>query len=288
MLLAFTILVNSMIALVFKGFERYGIHNLHAIIINYFVCAITASLIFMKPAISPSMVQYKWFVPAILLAVLFIFIFNVVASSVQKLGVLVTTIFQKMSMVFPSIVGILVFNEVFNLSKGLGISLAVIAILLINYPSKKNDGEFTKLKKWWYLAVLTILGSGIIEIGLYMISAYGWSDGSNVEFTASLFFFAGCLGLIFYLIKSIKSPTAFTWKDVLWGVLLGVPNFFSIYWIMVMLERGMDGSVVFPILNVGIIVVNALMGYFLFKEQVSGIRFFGVICALIAIALLVS
>lgn len=288
MLLAFTILINSLIALVFKGFQKYKINNLNAIIVNYFVCTITASIIFQKPVINSATFGYDWFYMALFLGALFIFIFNIVALSMQNINVTLTTIFQKMSLIFPSIVGIFWFGEMLNLPKGIGLSLAVLSVILINISGKSKDGKSSTLRDYWYLAVLTLLGSGIIEVCLYLVDALEWSKNSNVEFTGSLFFFAGCFGLLFYLIKSIKKFEAFSWRDVIGGICLGIPNFFSIYWIMVLLERGMDGSIVFPAINVGVICVNAIAGYFLFKERITFIQFLGLIFALVAIILLMN
>lgn len=289
MLLAFTILINSTIALVFKGFQRFKVNNLNAIVVNYFVCALTASLIFMRPVIDANVVDYPWFFPAVGLGALFIFIFNIVAQAVQRIGITLTTIFQKMSLVFPSIVGILFFEEAFGISKGFGILLAIVSIIMINMVrSNVQQGSQSSLRNWWHLAFLTLLGSGIIEVSLYVISAKGMSEGSNVSFTGSLFFFAGCFGLLFFIFKIARGAPGFAWKDLLWGTLLGIPNFFSIYWIMVMLENGMDGSTVFPILNVGIIVLNTFMGYFFFKETLSLFQWLGILAAIISIVLLIS
>lgn len=288
MLLALTILINSLIALVFKGFQKYGVNNLQAIIVNYFVCAITASLIFQKPVINASTYEYPWFFMALFLGALFIFIFNIVALSIQNINVTLTTIFQKMSLVFPSVVGIFWFGEYLNLPKGLGIGLAILSVILINISGRNDEGKESSLRKYWYLAALTLLGSGVIEICLYLVDALEWSKNSNVEFTGSLFFFAGSFGLIYYAFKSLKEYQAFHWKDVLGGIFLGIPNFFSIYWIMCLLEQGMDGSIVFPVINVGVICVNALAGYFLFKERLSMIQFIGLLFAVVAIILLIN
>ncbi len=287
MLLALTIIINSFIAVAFKGFQKYGVNNLQGIIVNYFVCAITASFVFMKPAINASTFSASWFMYALGLSFLFIFIFNVAASSVQKLGILVTTIFQKLSLVFPSIVGILFFNEILSIPRAIGILLALSSIVLINFPKSKDLTEWENLKRWWYLALFMFFGSGLIEVTLYYVSATGLSAGSDLEFTASLFFFSGVIGLFYYLGQCFTNPFRFQMKALLWGTLLGIPNFFSIYWIMVLLESGMDGSVIFPILNVGVICLNAIIGIFFFKEQISLIRFIGLTVAIVAIILLI-
>ena len=78
------------------------------------------------------------------------------------------------------------------------------------------------------LALATFLGSGMIEALLYYVKVEGLSEGQDIQFTSTLFFLAGINGLIFFLIKSIKSRPVIKSRSIIGGVFLGVPNFFSI------------------------------------------------------------
>ena len=70
------------------------------------------------------------------------------------------------------------------------------------------------------------------------------------------------------------------------GISLGVPNFFSIYLLLLALQQGWGGSVVFPVNNVGVLVMAAIFGIVLFKERLIPIRIWGFALAVLAIVLI--
>lgn len=288
MLLLITICINATIGVLFKLFKKYEIDNLQAIIVNYFTCVITGSLVVMRPVVTLEVIEKPWFWIACILSLLFISIFNVVALAVQKLGILVTTLFQKMSLVWPTLFGIICYSESTGLFKILGIGLAFLSIFLINYnPNQKLEGKQI-LGLGLVLAAATFIGSGIIEILLYYVKAENIIQGDDIEFTSTLFFLAGVNGLLYLLVTSIKKRPQVKMKNIIGGIALGIPNFFSIYWILLLLEQGWEGSTMFPMLNVGILVLNALIGIIIFKERFGLVRAIGFVSAIVAIMLLVA
>ena len=105
-------------------------------------------------------------------------------------------------------------------------------------------------------------------------------------FTASIFGFAGLTGLLYVIYTDLRTGEKWKKKDVIAGILLGIPNFFSIYLIVVLLSHGWQGSVLFPILNVAIILLTTGVGILGFKEDFSRRRQIGFILAIAAIILL--
>jgi drug/metabolite transporter (DMT)-like permease len=276
-----------MIGVLFKLFKTYEVDNLQAIIVNYFVCVITGTIIYREAVVTMDMFHQPWFPYALGLSFLFITIFNVVAMTVQKLGILVTTLFQKMSLVWPTIFGILIYNESTGAYKLLGLLFAFISIFLINYSPGIKLNKKQLLGLGTVLAIVTWLGSGLIEVLLYYVKIEGLSEGQDIQFTSTLFFLAGVLGLGYFLLTSIKKRPQIKAKSIIAGILLGIPNFFSIYWILVLLDRGMEASSLFPMLNVGVLVTNAAIGVLVFKESLGLVRSIGLGLALGAIVLLV-
>ena len=84
----------------------------------------------------------------------------------------------------------------------------------------------------------------------------------------------------------IVQKQRYTWRDVGAGILLGVPNFFTVYFIQKMLTTDMDGSVIFPIHNIGILLLSALISRMLFGEEFRILKYVGIVLATIAIILL--
>ena len=86
----------------------------------------------------------------------------------------------------------------------------------------------------------------------------------------------------------IKNGTTYRWKEVIAGFALGVPNFFSIYFLLMVLSNGMDGSVVFPINNVGILLLTAVLGLLFFSEKFNLRKMIGFSMAVLSIILVAN
>jgi multidrug transporter EmrE-like cation transporter len=68
-------------------------------------------------------------------------------------------------------------------------------------------------------------------------------------------------------------------KSVLAGILLGILNFLSTYYFFKGVET-IESAIFFPVLNTGIVSLSALIGYFVFKEQLNKINWLGIVIAL--------
>ena len=49
----------------------------------------------------------------------------------------------------------------------------------------------------------------------------------------------------------------------------------------------MDSSLVFPILNIGVVVLSAIIGWGYYKEQLSKLNWLGVVLAISSICILI-
>ena len=105
--------------------------------------------------------------------------------------------------------------------------------------------------------------------------------------SAILFDVAGGIGMIVALIIMIGTRRKFRLKNVLAGVVLGVPNYGSIYFLLQAFENsGMKSSVLFPVNNISIVVFSALAAIVFFKEKVSKLNMLGILLALVSIAII--
>ena len=284
MLILFTcILLNSLIGVVFKLFEKFGVDNFQAIVVNYLVCVLTATAVSNGNPIPASLLLQPWIGFALGLGVLFIFVFNLFALTVQKTGIMVSTIFQKMSLVAPSLIAILIFHETSSVTKWAGIAISLMAIVLLSYNSEKENKSSLNTHHVWIYPLLTFIGSCIIDSSIYLVQKNNLVTEGDIGFVASLFLFAGLTGLIILIIRIIKGQTVIRTKNIIAGVCLGIPNFFSIYLLLLALQQGWEGSVVFPINNVGVLVLAAFFGIVLFKEKLNGFKLAGFILSLLAI-----
>ncbi|MBP9194145.1 MAG: hypothetical protein KBF57_05640 [Saprospiraceae bacterium] len=284
-MLLFCILLNVVVAIIFKIFPRYNIDVKRAIIVNYFTCVATAwAADYVEFNTHLPMVKdfVIWTLP---MGILFFTVFLIIGKTVASFGVLVATTSQKLSLILPVVIALLFFDEPLTTWKLPGLLAAIGAVVYINAngsPRLPKLNASTALS----LPLLTWLGSSAVDLSLFLSEKYQAAQGHNLLFTASLFFFAGLSGLLFVIVQDFKTGSSWKKKDILAGICLGIPNFFSIYLIVVLLSDGWQGSILFPMLNVAIILMTTLVGLLIFKEDFSRNRKAGIILAIFAIILL--
>ena len=288
-ILILCIVINSLISLVFKLFSRFKINIFYAILINYIVCVITGSLYLGQMPLAIESVKEIWFPYSAVLGFIFVIVFTIYGNSVKYFGIVISTIFQKMSMLSPAIIAIAVFNEDLNWSKALGIAIGILSIIFLSYhKSEKRENSAPAIpKKFWFLPLSVFLGSCIIDSTLFLMEAKKIAPSGDISFVIHLFFFAFVAGLVLLILQLVKgNRLRLEKKDIIAGICLGIPNFFSIYLLMEVIASGWDASVVFPINNVGILSCSAIMGFIIFRERITQSKIIGLIMAIIAIVLI--
>lgn len=285
--LIIAILTHTLIGFIFKLYPIYGVNTLQAIVVNYFVCVCMAGLTLGEFPIESNVHQTNWFPYALLLGCIFISGFNLTAYVFQKFGVTLTIIMQKMSLVLTVPLAIWLYNEGFNSWKLAGMFAACIAIWLTNQPSKADQEKISSLPRWMLmLPILVLLVNFIIEGGLQYVEEKILGTSGDPKFVATLFGIAGSIGLLVVIGGYITGRLSFSWKNIVGGIVLGIPNFFSIYLILIAIGEGWEGSVFFPVLSVAIIALSAIGAYLLFKEKLSKNNILGVVIAILAIGLI--
>ncbi|WP_339342554.1 GRP family sugar transporter [uncultured Polaribacter sp.] len=279
--LLLSILFSTGLFVVFKYFGIYKIDVLKAIFVNYIV-AFSMGFFFAERQIPISEIYLQpWFSGALFLGALFVSIFFVMAMTAQKNGVSVTSIAGKMSVVVPVFFGILLYNESVTFLKIVGIIMALIAVYLSSVKEEKSEKNGTLL-----LPILLFIGSGTIDTLLKYIQENYVADEDVSIFSGSLFGIAGVFAFLILVIKTIKKRESFGYKNIIAGIILGVPNYYSIIFLIKALQnKNFESSTLFTINNVAIVVVSTLVGLFFFKEKFSIKNKIGVAMAILGIIL---
>lgn len=285
-LLIVCIACNVLLGVTFKLFDKYDIDTFGAIIINYFVATFMAVLILRDLPFPNDVFTISWFPYALGLGFTFIIGFNILGLTFQRFGISITTIVQKMSLILPVAFAISLYGEPITLMKSIGIILALIAIVLANFPDSKVDVNEGKTKIDFLFLASVFVMSGGIEIALFYVNAAGIVENGDMQFTSTTFLIAGILGLGYYLFSKFKNPVQIRQREIIAGLILGVPNFFTIYLLVLLLNKGWQGSVLFPTLNISILISATLVGILLFQEKLSLVKSIGLASALLAIILI--
>jgi uncharacterized membrane protein len=88
------------------------------------------------------------------------------------------------------------------------------------------------------------------------------------------------------IFQKIKNAVRIPWHIIPYGILLGIPNFMSIHYLMKAIGQGWDASLMFPINNVGIIAISMLGALLIFKEKANKYKLMGITLAISAVLLI--
>jgi drug/metabolite transporter (DMT)-like permease len=272
-----TILCSSLLFVTFRMFKKFGIDNTQAITMNYLVGALAGYIYYFDEFSFAGIIEAPWLFMAIIEGVLFIAVFYVFAISSQKAGVAVTAVASKMSVVIPVVAGILLYNESASLFKILGL----VAALLAFYLTFKNNKQSTSYSRFFLLPLLLFLGNGSVDAGL-KYAEHNYVGNETAIFLSTIFLIAFIIGLFITLLKLPQPNGKIRAKNLAGGFVLGTLNYATTLFIMFALGY-MESSVIFPIINAGIVSLTALIGFLVFSEKLKPINILGIILALIAI-----
>lgn len=282
--LIFSILSSTLIFVVFKLFDRFQVHTAQAIVVNYLVAFGCGILLYEGPIHPTQLPSFNWWYYALSLGVLFIVIFNLMAWTTQKSGLSVVSVATKMSVVIPILFGLLYYKEHLGLLKGIGILLALIAVYLSSVKSK--HGLPVDRKNILY-PVLVFLGSGVIDTSIKVLEDSFVTPQEIPVFSASIFLGAAIVGMVLGLIQRFRGRWQLQFKNLLGGIALGIPNYFSIYFLVQALKSDiLESSGIFTVNNVAIVMVSTLLGILIFRERLLLRNWIGVGLAIIGICLI--
>ena len=281
------VLCSAWLVASFKLFERFGMTAFQCILVNYIVCVLTAWATSGSFPIPAYFWRETWFPYTLGIGLTFILTFNLVALTVQRVSIAMGGLMQKMSLVFAVIFIVLYYQEPLTPFKIAGISLAIVAIFLTNYSPKIANTPKNRPKNslTWALPLATLLGSGLVDIGI--VYAGRTLSGGEVSPTiiAAIFSCAGFWGLLWLIYSLITGQQKLSWRSILGGIALGIPNYGSIYFMYKAMET-LPSTVVFSVNNLGVILATTLVGVLFFSERPNRINLIGIATTLIAIYLL--
>lgn len=278
--LLFSIISVSLLFNIFKFFEKYKVVTLNAIIVNYMIASGLSFVMSNEIKSVEYAVQQSWFPVSIFLGFVFIMLFQLMAYASQKIDIATTTIANKITFIFPTAMGIMFFGEDWNILKILGFLIAITSILL----TVENKGSLPK-KNSILIILILFIGGGLLECLLNYSNKALIAPLDTSIFFGYLFFFAFLFGIFILVWRIIKGQKLPSLKDILWGTILGIPNYFSMYLLLESLDE-LPSSSVFPIANMGVILISTLFSVVLFKEKISKKKGLALACSILAIILI--
>lgn len=264
-----SVLLSTGIFVLFQLFKRWNVQTFQAIVINYGVAAVLGWNLSGGSALLTNVQQESWVWIALCMGLLFIYLFQLIARATQEIGLTVTSIASKLSMVLP-VALFLAFDpqDTLNAQKGAAILLAVPAIVLSSWKGRERNTSAGSSR--WLIPLVIFVGSGMIDL---MFAAYSGEEymltASHRYLFASLPLTTACLAGMVWLALSgqAKRPSGPTLGA---GVLLGIINFGSLYFLLETYNKvDLARSGVMPLNNLGVILASAGASVWLLQERLN-------------------
>lgn len=272
--LLLAIICASLISIVMRLSTDKAKNKLSMLAVNYAVCLVLAAgfagVSSMLPAVDGlgralALGLFNGFV--------YLMAFVLMQQSVKTNGVVLSTTFSKLGLLVPIFISLTLFGEVPTPVQILGIITALAAIILISPEGKEQKSKFAGL-----IILLIITGSAEAMNKVY--NELGTASLSS-HFLLYTFFSALVISILFVVFRKEKPGI----HELVFGVLLGVPNYFSARFALRALSF-LPAVIVYPTISVATILVVSLTGLLAFNEKLSKRQCFALLIILAALTLL--
>ena len=183
--------------------------------------------------------------------------FMLLQWNIRVNGVVLPATFMKLGVIVPTVTSIIAFGEVPRALQIVGIVLAIAAILMIQL-----DKGSARAKNALGLVILLIAG-GSTDVLSKIYEQLG-NPALSDQYLLYTFFVA----LVLCALLAVAKKQKLTVSDVAFGLLVGVPNYFSARFLLLSLGA-VPAVVAYPSYSVGTIVLIALVGRVAFGEKLS-------------------
>jgi drug/metabolite transporter (DMT)-like permease len=275
--LILTILCSTSIALLLKHNDtRRG--NAVVLLAGNYLIASLISFIFLLID-DRDVYSRQTFVFGLLLGVLFVIAFFAFARAVGIAGTALATVSSRLSVVVPLVLSVFIYAEYPSVYQVFGFVFTVATIILFYKSLKSGQVEQLRLKSYLYLIVV-LVGIGINDFCMKVFQE--WRPVAEKSFFLFCIFTSAFLVSTTYIfLKGIKID----YRVAARGIVLGIPNMFSSFFLLAALEE-LEGIIVYPSTNIGIIVLTSLLALLIWKEKLNRYGIAAMFAGVAAIVLL--
>lgn len=304
-----SVLATTWIFILFKLFPKYGVNTFQAIVINYLAACVCGILLYGKTLTATAFEHTSWIPFVFLCGILFISLFYLMGLSSQRNGMSITSVAVKMSMAISMGLMIFIYQEEITWMKAAGILLSILGVIIMSYERRvtsegseersgtkvtsdevtdenRNSSRVTRNSSIARISLLVtiFLGCGLLDVVLNYVQSYHLQHLSTSLFSAFGLGMAGIFGGIVLVINILRKKERFEKKSIIAGIALGVPNYFSIYYLIQSYSStSWSDSTVLAVLNVATVITATLAGLLLFKEKLNLTKSIGLLLSLLAI-----
>ncbi|MBR5232379.1 MAG: DMT family transporter [Clostridia bacterium] len=270
------ILSSSLVSVVMRLSKTRIKNEMSLLAVNYLTCFVIAWAYMGFGNMLPQGAGNAWTVIGLgaVTGAMYLLGFVYLQWNVGKNGVVLSSTFMKLGLLVPILLSVVFFGEVPTWMQAAGFAIAVAAVLLINGAKKKTAAN----ARWALIMLLLFCGMSDAMCKVYKVLGPAQYEAQFLLYT---FLFASLLCLV-PMVKKREKPGG---KELFWGVLLGVPNFFAARFLLSSLSH-LQAFIVYPTFSVATMVILTLAGVIFFKEKLARREWIGLGLILGALVLL--
>ena len=274
--LILSIIASSMLTLVMRHSEGRMKSKTGMLAANYVICMLLAAIFIGPGNLLP---KTEGIGPVLGMGAIngFFYMISLVImqQNIKRNGVVLPSVFSRLGgLVVPLGVAIVLFSEIPKTTQTIGSVLALLSILVISYEKQQ-----TKASAKWLLFLM------FITDGMAAVMSKVFEQTANQVLSDHFLLYTFAAALILCIAVILYNKEKIGLIDVIYGICVGVPNFFASRFLLQALVE-LPAVVVYPIRGVGGIVLIALVGVLFFKEKLKKHQWLAMIVVLAAVALL--
>ena len=273
--LLLAILSSAAIAILMRISSARISANLSMLAVNYLVCSLLGmAYTGFSPAVPTDSGFFFTLWMGVFSGFLYLGGFVLCQYNTRKRGVVLTSIFMKLGLLVPVILSLLLFGEIPGISQIIGFCIAVFAIVLINLKVECSSSGFG-----WSLLLMLLMCGGSDAMAKVFEKLGPAELSDSYLFYCFVTAFLLCAGLVLFRKEKPGFP------ELLFGTLIGIPNFFSAKFLLGALTE-LPAVVVYPSFSVATILIVTLSGVIVFRERLNKMQWFALAAIITALVFL--
>lgn len=276
--LLFSVACSVLVSVLLKLAARRGLDVAQMVTWNYLVAAGLTAVVLQPPLQALQSTHAPW--PALLvLAVVLPSLFLILGRAVAVAGIVRTDVAQRLSLLLSLLAAFLFFGQTATPLKLLGLGLGLVAMVGISLRPR-GPAVAGEAGSWrWLLAVW--VGFALVDVLLKQVALSG---------TPSMAALLACFSIAFVLMLAVQlwrhasGRSRLNLRNAGAGALLGLLNGGNILFYVHAHQALPDSpATVFAGMNIGVVVLGALVGVFAFGEPTTRWNRAGLALAVVAI-----
>lgn len=272
--LLFAILSSSLISVIMRVSSDKVNGRLTMLSANYFICSLFAAIYTGFDILPDNTSLSSALSLGVLNGILYLISFMLLQFNTEKHGIVLSSIFMKLGLLVPFVLSVILFNEAPTVIQITGFIIAIAAIIIINLKKGNSSSRFGLS-----LILLLLLG-GSADAMSKVYEFYGPAELTN-QFLLFTFMTAFILCVILVILRKEKPSKT----DILFGAVIGIPNFFSSKFLISALET-IPSVAAYPTFSVATILAVTITGIFIFNEKLTKLQLFSLLLIISALILL--